>query len=130
MAFYSRRPLLMCPRTIFPSLFRLFLCSPKKNRGRGAYCGRFQRLFIRPHVRAYISLTSRQKLMLLIKNVPLDKGVWIKVSQSHIEKFKVTQNILEKNQMLTFLHRTVQDTDMRSSETYTECYKQYMQYVH
>jgi hypothetical protein len=36
---------------------------------------------------------------------------------------------ISKNKILTFLHITVKDTDMRSSETYTECYRQYVHYI-
>jgi hypothetical protein len=32
----------------------------------------------------------------------------------------------KKNQILTFLHLTAKDTDMRSLETYTKYYRQYM----
>jgi hypothetical protein len=54
--------------------------------------------------------------MLLITNVPLHKGFWTKVAQGYIGKFKVTQNIQKKNQILTFLHRTIKDTDTGYSE--------------
>jgi hypothetical protein len=50
-----------------------------------------------------LSPKPHQKLRLLITNVPLDKDFLIKVSQGHIEKFKVTQSIEKKSQILTFL---------------------------
>jgi hypothetical protein len=67
--------------------------------------------------------------MLLITNVPSDKGLLTKVTQGHFGNFKVTQSIQYKNAFLTFLQITIKDTDMKSSETYTECYRQYMQYI-
>jgi hypothetical protein len=39
-----------------------------------------------------ISLKPLIRNLLLIKNVPLDKDLWTKVSQGNIGKFKVTQS--------------------------------------
>jgi hypothetical protein len=35
----------------------------------------------------------------------------------------------KENSILKFLHIVVQYTDMKSSKTYTKCYRQYMQYI-
>jgi hypothetical protein len=43
--------------------------------------------------------------------------------------FWKVQGHSEHNPVSTFLHIIIKDTDMRSSETYTECYRQYIQYI-
>jgi hypothetical protein len=41
-------------------------------------------------------------LILLVKNVLLEKGLWTKVSQGHMGKFNVTQHIEEKSNFNIF----------------------------
>jgi hypothetical protein len=58
------------------------------------------------------------------------QGLWTKVTQCHFGKFNVTQSIQYKNAFVTFLHISIKDTDMESSETYTKCYRQYNYAIH
>jgi hypothetical protein len=60
---------------------------------------------------------------------PLDKGLWTEVFKGHTRNLKVTENIYKKNTILTFLNITIKDTDIRSSETYSELHFEYMQYI-
>jgi hypothetical protein len=51
--------------------------------------------------------------MLLIIDIPLDKGLWTKASQGRIRKFKGTESIQKKNKMLTFLQITIKGTGLQ-----------------
>jgi hypothetical protein len=96
--------------------------APRKHFG-GAYC----RCCVRPSVRpsSYL-LNHSSEIDVVDFKCSFRLGL---VDQGHFEKFRVTQSIYYKNPILTFLRITVKDTDMKSSETYTGCYRQYVQYI-
>jgi hypothetical protein len=112
--------------------YLLFLCSPKKIRGSilSPLCPSVVSLSVRPSVRPNSYLLNLSSEIDVVDNkCSLRLGL---VDQGHSRSFwKVqghSEHKIQKSNFNISLYN-VKDTDMKSSETYTELYRQYMQYI-